>query len=75
LLSRNKEAEPAGKDKDDNSPKLATDLAKDKDVGDEEKENENKSSMYLIVYVSPNAAHDSKATLHVYCVYLDGPVF
>jgi hypothetical protein len=39
LLSRGKEAEPTWKETVDDSPKSATDVAKDKVVGNEEKEN------------------------------------
>ncbi|KAF9646266.1 hypothetical protein BDM02DRAFT_3271100 [Thelephora ganbajun] len=43
LLSRGKEVDPVGKEKDDGSPKPITDVVKDKVVGDEEKENEKQS--------------------------------
>lgn len=39
FLSQNKGAEPAGREKDDDSPKLNTDIDKDKVVRNEEKGN------------------------------------
>jgi hypothetical protein len=43
LLSRSEEADPAGKEEDDDSPKPTADVAKAKAVGDEEKENEKQA--------------------------------
>jgi len=43
LFSRSNEVEPAEKEEDDDSPKLTTDIDKDKVVGDEEKENEKQA--------------------------------
>lgn len=43
LFPRNKEVEPTEKGKDDDSPRPTTDVAKDKVVGDDEKESESQS--------------------------------
>ena len=43
LFSRSNEVEPVEKEKGDDSPKLTTDIDKEKVVGDEEKENEKQA--------------------------------